>query len=146
MGYTFGEAPAGGKKAKSVHGQLPERPRERRCGRAEAKRWLLSMDGRPAGAAEGGQLGADDVRRAVRHRPKPSEYHDINGANTPETVTVGQGPALIFRDGQVFEGAWSRPKAGGRDVVHDRRASRPSSPPGQVWVALLGRDRPVTVG
>ena len=74
---------------------------------------------------------------------RPSAYHDVNGANTPETVTVGKGRALIFRDGKVFEGAWSRPRAGA--VTSYTIAGQPASfAPGQLWVALIGRDRPVT--
>ena len=67
-----------------------------------------------------------------------------HAANTPLTETVGKGKTLVFRDGQVYEGAWERAKAwkpttytiGGRPAVLS---------PGQVWVALIGRDRPVTV-
>ena len=74
---------------------------------------------------------------------KASAYHDINGANTPQTLTVGKGRALIFRDGQVFEGQWSRGKAS--DVTSYTIDGQPASfAAGQVWVALIGRDRPVT--
>jgi len=110
MGYTFGAAPAGGKKAASFSVSYPG-ARVSGVWNAPGKRWLLSMDGVPARAAEGGRLGPSTfvVQFAT---VRPSQYYDVNGANTPETVTVGKGRALFFRDGQVFEGAWSRPKAG----------------------------------
>ena len=142
MGYTFGPAPAGGKPAKSADRQLPERAGERRLvGRQEA---LAGVDGRrpPTGPP---RAASSARRRSSRSssRCKPSAYHDINGANTPQTLTVGQGRALFFRDGQVFEGAWSRAKAS--DVTSYTIAGQPASfAPGQLWVALIGRDRPVT--
>jgi hypothetical protein len=75
---------------------------------------------------------------------KPSIYHDVNGANTPLTKTIGKGKALFFRDGQVFEGAWSRPKLwspttytiGGRPAV---------LAPGNLWVTLVNRGSSVSV-
>jgi hypothetical protein len=143
MGYTFGAAPPGGKKAKSFSVSYPS-ARVSGVWSAAKKRWLLSMDGRPAGAAEGGQLGPTTfvVQFAT---VKPSKYHDVNGANTPQTVTVGKGRALFFRDGRVFRGAWSRPKAGA--VTSYTIAGQPASlAAGQLWVALIGRDRPVTTG
>jgi len=142
VGYTFGDPPLGGKPAKTFTAQYPG---ARVTGEWSAKdgRWLLSMDGVPVRAAEGGRLGPTTfvVQFAT---VRPSVYRDVNGANTPLTETVGKGKTLVFRDGQVYEGAWERSKAwkpttytiGGRPAVLS---------PGQVWVALIGRDRPVTV-
>jgi hypothetical protein len=144
VGYTFGNAATvGGKPAATVSVRYPFARLDAEWS-AEKKRWLLSMDGAPDMAAEGGQLGPTTlVVQFATVRPSP--YHDINGANTPMTETVGQGRAMFFRDGQVFEGSWSRtgPKqpteykfADGSDAVFA---------PGQLWIALVGRDRPVTV-
>jgi len=141
MGYTFGPAPAGGKKARSFSVSYPG-ARVSGVWSAKQKRWLLSMDGRADMASEGGQLGPTTfvVQFAT---VKPSVYHDINGANTPQTLTVGHGSALIFRDGRVFEGKWSRQRA--KDVTSYTVDGQPASfAPGQVWVALIGRDRPVS--
>jgi hypothetical protein len=141
MGYTFGPAPAGGKPANSFSVSYPGARVSGVWSKAK-ERWLLSMDGRADMAAEGGQLGPTTfIAQFVT--VKPSVYHDINGANTPQTLTVGKGRALIYRDGQVFEGQWSRGKAS--DVTSytiDGQAA--SFAPGQIWVALIGRDRPVT--
>jgi hypothetical protein len=61
----------------------------------------------------------------------------------PQTLTVGRGRALFFRDGRVYEGAWSRAKPA--DVTSYTIGGQPASfAPGQLWVALIGRDRPVT--
>lgn len=142
MGYTFGPAPAGGKPATHVTVSYPSARVDAEWS-AKAKRWLLSMDGAPDTAAEGGRLGPTTfIVQLVT--VKPSVYHDINGANTPQTLTVGRGRALIFRDGQVFRGAWSRKRAGA--VTSYTIGGQPASfAPGQIWVALIGRDRPVGV-
>lgn len=142
VGYTFGAAPLGGKPAGTVTVRYPMA----RVGAewsAKGERWLLSMDGVPVTAAEGGRLGPTTL--VVQFTTvKPSPYYDVNGANTPMTETVGKGRALVFRDGQVFKGAWSRAKAG--DPTAYTMAGAPAVfAPGQVWVALIGRDRPVTV-
>lgn len=140
MGYTFGPPPAGGKPAKAVTVRYPS---ARVDATWSGQRWLISMDGVPDRAAEGGRLGATTfvVQFAT---VKASNYHDINGANTPQTLTVGHGRALFFRDGQVFEGAWSRDKA--KHVTRYTIGGAPATfHPGQIWVTLIGRDRPVSV-
>jgi Protein of unknown function (DUF3048) N-terminal domain/Protein of unknown function (DUF3048) C-terminal domain len=143
MGYTFGPAPAGGKPAKSLSVRYPM-ARVGAVWSAAQKRWLVSMDGSPDRAAEGGQLGPTTfVVQFVT--VKPSIYHDVNGVNTPQTLTVGKGRALFFRDGQVFEGAWSRAKAS-RVTSYTIGGQPASFAPGQLWITLIGRDRPVTVG
>lgn len=142
MGYTFGPAPAGGKPARRVTVSYPG-ARVDAVWAPKAKRWLLSMDGAPDTAAEGGRLGPTTfiVQFAT---VKPSVYHDVNGANTPQTITTGTGRALVFRDGKVYQGRWTRKKAS--QVTSYSIGGQPASfAPGQLWVALIGRDRPVTV-
>ena len=143
VGYTFGPAPLGGQPAKAVTVRYPG-ARVGAQWSARGERWLLSMDGVPAMAAEGGRLGPTTL--VVQFTDVvASNYYDVNGANTPLTRTVGKGRALIFRDGQVYKGAWLRARAG--DPTTYTIGGAPAVfAPGQVWVALLGRDRPVTVG
>ncbi|HEX4697914.1 MAG TPA: DUF3048 domain-containing protein [Actinomycetes bacterium] len=141
MGYTFSDTPpAGGKPVKQVTVTYPFSRVDATWAPAQ-KVWQLSMDGSPDQAAEGGRLGATTfvVQFATVKR---SVYHDINGANTPQTLTVGHGKALIFRDGQEYVGAWSRAKAS--DVTSYTIGGQPASlAPGQVWIALFDRTRHV---
>ncbi len=142
VGYTFGPAPLGGKPAKSVTVRYPM-ARVGATWSDKGERWLLSMDGVPDLAAEGGRLGPTTL--VVQFTDVvASNYHDVNGVTTPLTETVGKGRALIFRDGQVFEGAWSRAKAG-NPTSYSVGGAPAVFAPGQVWVTLLGRDRPVTI-
>lgn len=142
VGYVFGPAPAGGKSARRFTASFPGAT-VAGVWSGQKKRWLLSMDGRKDMAAEGGQLGPTTF--IVQYVTiTGSRYRDINGAVTPNSRTVGQGKALIFREGKVYAARWSRAKAarptsytiGGRPAVFA---------PGQIWIALLGRGRPVSV-
>lgn len=144
-GYTFGDPPAvGGHPATSVSIRYPSARVGARWSPAKG-RYLLSMDGLKDMAAEGGRLGATTlVVQFATVRPSP--YHDVNGANTPLTETIGHGKALIFRDGQVFQGAWSRAKATQPTTYTFADGTPAVFAPGQVWVALLGRGRPVSIG
>jgi hypothetical protein len=142
-GYSFGDAPAGGKKATSF---TVNYPMARVSGTWSPKKeaYQLSMDGVPAMAAEGGRLTTSTfVVQFVTVRP--SVYHDVNGANTPLTETVGKGKALFFRDGQVWEGGWERDKSW-QPTTWTIAGQEAVLAPGELWVALLGKDRKVDVG
>jgi hypothetical protein len=139
MGYTCSDTPPpGGKPTKQVTVSFPFSRVDATWAPAQ-KVWQLSMDGSPDMAAEGGRLGATTF--VVQYvTVKPSVYHDINGVNTPQTLTVGQGKALFFRNGQEYVGAWSRPKASA--VTTYTIGGQPASfAPGQIWVALFDRTR-----
>jgi hypothetical protein len=144
VGYTFGDAPTtGGKPAASVAIRFPFARVDARWSVAK-KRWLLSMDGVKDMSVEDGQLGPTTF--VVQYSTlRASAYHDVNGANTPLTKTVGHGKALFFRDGQVFKGTWQRPKVSQATQYTFADGSPAVFAAGQIWVALLGRDRPVTI-
>ena len=106
---------------------------------------LPAVDGRRQGhGGRGRPARRDDVRRAVLQAVTPSVYHDVNGANTPLTKTVGHGKALFFRDGQEYEGKWSRSKASEPTKYTFADGSPAVFAPGQIWIALLPKGRPVT--
>ena len=139
-GYSFGEAPAGGRKVKTF---TVNYPMARVSGTWAHKKqtWELSMDGNPAMAAEGGRLSTSTfVVQFVTVRP--SVYHDVNGANTPLSETVGKGKALFFRDGMVYEGGWERDKAW-QPTKYTIAGEEAVFASGEVWIALLGKDRVV---
>ena len=142
VGYVFGAAPAGGKKARSVTARFPM-ARVGATWSPKQKRWLLSMDGRKDMAAEGGQLGASTFVVQFS-KVTSSSYRDVNGAVTPATETVGKGRAMIFRDGKVYDGRWSRAKAS-KPTSYTIGGKRAVFAPGTIWVALLGNGRRVSV-
>jgi len=142
VGYTFGDAPAGGKPARTVSIAF-QSARVGAQWSASQKRYLLSMDGAKDMANEGGQLGATTL--IVQYsKLSPSRYFDVNHANTPFTKTVGRGKAVFFRDGKEFQGKWSRSKASQPTQYTFADGSPAVFAPGQVWIALLPKGRPVT--
>jgi hypothetical protein len=142
VGYEFGELPAGGKPAKSVTARYPMAT----VGAVWSEKrteWLMSMDGRKSMAEEGGQLGASTF--VIQYATvKGSRFHDVNGVTSPETDTIGHGRALIFRNGQMFKGLWSRKKATA-PTIYTIGGETAVFAPGTLWVALIGRGRPVSV-
>jgi hypothetical protein len=144
VGYTFGAAPTtGGTPASSVGIRFPFARVDAKWS-AVKKRWLMSMDGSKDMSVEAGQLGPTTY--VVQFcTVRPSVYHDVNGANTPRTDTVGHGKALFFRDGKEFQGTWARPTASKATKYTFADGSPAVFAPGQLWVTLLGRGRAVTV-
>jgi hypothetical protein len=144
IGYTFGDAPLiGGTPASSVGIRFPFARMDAKWS-VDQRRWLLSMDGVKDMSVEDGQLGPTTL--VVQYsKLRASAYHDVNGANTPLTETVGHGKALFFRDGQQFKGTWKRAKASQPTTYAFADGSPAIFAAGQIWVALLGTGRPVTV-
>jgi hypothetical protein len=141
-GYTFGAVPAGGKPATSVSIAYQSALVGAQWS-ASQKRYLLSMDGAKDMAKEGGQLGPTTL--VVQYsKLVPSPYFDVNHANTPFTKTVGSGKAVFFRDGKEFKGKWSRAKASQPTKYTFADGSPAVFAPGQLWIALLPKGRPVT--
>jgi hypothetical protein len=141
VGWSFGPAPKGGREARHVRLRYPTTRVDARWKPGKG-RWWLSIDGR-LNRVGGGVLGPSTFVIQFT-RVTPSVYRDVNGANTPMTHTVGKGRALIFRDGRVYQGRWSRPKAKAA-TVYQMRGRRAVFAPGQIWVALLKRNSPVDV-
>jgi hypothetical protein len=142
VGYTFGDPPAGGKHATHVSVSFQSALVGAQWS-ASKKRYLLSMDGAKDMAKEGGQLGPTTL--VVQYsKLVPSPYFDVNHVNTPFTKTVGSGKALFFRNGHEFTGKWSRSKASQPTKYTFADGSPAVFAPGQLWVALLPKGRPVT--
>jgi hypothetical protein len=142
VGYGFGPLPAGGKRARSVTARYPMAT-VGAVWSSERRRWLLSMDGRKDMAAEGGQLGAATF--IIQYaKVVPSVFHDVNGVVTPQTITVGHGPALIFREGRVFSAKWSRSNSS-KPTQYTIGGKKAVFAPGTIWVSLIARRQPVTV-
>jgi hypothetical protein len=142
VGYQFGPAPSGGRPASHVTVRY-QFARVDAQWSAARKRWLLSMDGQRDMASEGGQLGPTTL--VVQYATiRQTSYKDVNGVHTPKTETVGQGKALFFRDGKVYSGEWQRDSAG-QPTMYTVNGQPAVFAAGQIWVALIGRNRPAVV-
>lgn len=60
----------------------------------------------------------------------------VADSRSPEAITVGSGRALVFSDGHVVEGTWSREKSTDPTIYLDDQDRRISILPGRTWIEL----------
>ena len=137
VGWSFGDAPAGGVAIDSVSLRWPASKYEATWSKAE-KRWLLSNGGVANFAASGKQLGPTTfVIQTVEM--SDSIYRSSDGSYTPISETVGTGTGYILRDGRSFKANWSRPAAESGTAWTLADGSEIKFAPGSIWVALTDR-------
>ena len=92
-------------------------------------------------AVSGEQLTATNVVVAyVTHVDSLDIFEDEPRRNHPSVQIQlwGTGPAVIFRDGQAFEGLWARPKREDMLVFRDATGQIPIPlKPGNTWIQLV---------
>ncbi|MEV4061362.1 DUF3048 domain-containing protein [Nonomuraea dietziae] len=138
IGFTFGEAPAeGGVEKKTWTVKWPAATFT--FGWSETKKqWLIWQDGKKNMAAEGGQLGAPTI--VIQYtKTERSEFHDKNQSYTPLVHTVGNGSAIVLREGKAYKARWSRESEEDGTTFTTASGKPMNFAPGQVWVALASR-------
>ena len=135
VGFRFGPLPADGRATVHVTVDYPSASISVDWLTAE-RRWLFGVDGAPLLATEGGRPGAATVvlQRVV---VRDTAVRDAAGNPSPFAESVGTGAAVVLRDGQAFDGTWSRPSPEAPTTF-----TRPDGTPltfatGPVWVLLL---------
>ena len=83
------------------------------------------------------QFKADSVL-VLRVREGDAGYLDPGGNRVPETLFFGKGEVMLFHNGQVVRGTWSKPKRES-PLVLKTAAGAMKVPPGHVWLELLPR-------
>ena len=109
VGLTFDQnVPAGGVVAKTFSASWPS---SKVSGTWGGKSWTISFDG---------SLHRDAVSKALLTpktvvlqfvERKETKYGDKFGGKTPLLKSVGAGRAIVLRNGQSFDGTWSRPSS-----------------------------------
>jgi hypothetical protein len=96
-------------------------------------------------AAEGDDYIPDSVL-VLRVQITDAGYLDPAGNPVPETVLTGKGAAMLFHDGQVVKGTWSKKSA--KAALHLKTQRGPLTvPTGHVWIELVPADAgDVTIG
>ncbi|WP_198653326.1 DUF3048 domain-containing protein [Actinocorallia populi] len=141
IGFRFGPAPEGGRPVRQFTARWPAETITFKWS-ARQKRWLSYHNGKPNTAAEGGQLGGRTI--VVQYvRTTRSRFHDFLGSYTPLLHTTGKGRAVVLRDGRAYDCTWSRPGRRKGTVFTTASGERMTFAPGQVWVVLVNRGRPV---
>jgi len=98
-----------------------------------------------AGAEESkaGQQASTVVIQYVTQ--KPSRFNDKGGGNTPHADTIGEGRAIVLRDGLGWKVNWSRPSSEDGTTFTRNDGEAMTFKPGQVWVVLLDKNRKADV-
>jgi hypothetical protein len=137
IGFRFGPLPRGGKAVRSYSVSYPAASYTFRWS-AKAKRWLLWMDGAPAMATEGGQLGGATViiQYTIVRTSRFIEY----GGRPPYAQSTGSGQAIVLRDGRAYHVRWSRRFSYGGTTFTLASGKRMLFERGQTWVVLAPRD------
>lgn len=142
-GMTFAyETPSGGQPATSIHIPFPARTMVVDYQYdAKSGTYLRSQGGDPfMDAASGQQIAATNVVVVYATHADADFYEDYPRTNHPSVQIQlwGTGPALIFRDGEVFEGLWARPKRDDILVFRDKTGQVPIPlKPGNTWIELV---------
>ena len=86
-------------------------------------------------AAEGDQFVADNVL-VLRVPVGDAGYRDPAGNPVPETKFVGKGQAMLFHDGRLVRGTWSKAKLDA-PLKLSTKAGHLTVPAGHTWLELV---------
>ncbi|GAA3439058.1 DUF3048 domain-containing protein [Kutzneria kofuensis] len=128
-----GPAPAGGTPVTKQHEQVASVGFDFEW---SDQKWLISMDGSPLTTTDGGRVGAATVvveKVTTRAGTVPG---DAAGNPSPVGVTVGSGPATVFRDGKSFQATWSRPSRTDATIFADAAGNAVPVADGPLWILL----------
>jgi hypothetical protein len=90
-------------------------------------------------AAQGERFNPSTVL-VLRVHEGDAGYLDPAGNKVPETLYFGKGPALLFHNGQVVRGTWTK-KSRKHPVSLSTAAGRLKVPAGHVWIELVPVDK-----
>jgi hypothetical protein len=138
VGFVFSEEPpAGGKLVKSVTMTWPSSEVSFTWDE-EAGNFIVGLNGEESRSTEGGPQRAATVviQSAVQ---TDSGYGDRYGGRTPFIETVGEGAALVLRNGRMWSVTWERPtlEDGTRFLLPD--GTQMPFAIGQEWIVLLDK-------
>jgi hypothetical protein len=133
IGFRFGSLPAGGRAVRSYSVKYPAASYTFRWS-ARDKRWLTRIDGAPAKATEGGQLGGSTV--IIQYTQISTSRFEEYGGRPPYAKSVGSGRAVVLRNGREYTVHWSRRTLDGGTAYTLPDGKRMLFAPGQVWVVL----------
>jgi hypothetical protein len=138
IGLVFSdEPPAGGQAVSSVTMTWPSSEVSFTWD-AKAGNFIVGLNGEESRSTEGGpQRAATVVIQSAEQ--SDSGFGDRYGGRTPFIETVGEGAALVLRDGRMWSVTWERPnlESGTRFVLPD--GSLMPFAIGQEWIVLLDK-------
>lgn len=104
---------------------------------ANSERWLVSQNGSPLTSTEKGRLSAGTVVVQRVRIVRGLNIDDSAGSISPVAWTVGNGKAVVLRDGKAYQATWSRPTATKPTTYKTTGGKKLTFSPGKVWVLLV---------
>ncbi len=101
-------------------------------------RYTVRWNGLRYADGDSGAITKADNVVIMKVRNHADGNHDVRGAPSVQSDTVGTGAVTIYRDGRRIEGRWARAKASARLRFSDKSGDLIALKPGQTWVALDG--------
>lgn len=142
MGWSFKKKIALGEEIVSAKMRWPA-TRYEISWSEEYSGWVINQDGTSKIDAGGVPIVASTFIAQVVSITD-SGYGDKFGGKTPLVTTVGTGSALIFRDGRVIEGRWSRGDANSGTTFTTGDGEEIPFKAGQIWFALVEQRPEIT--
>jgi Protein of unknown function (DUF3048) N-terminal domain/Protein of unknown function (DUF3048) C-terminal domain len=138
IGFKFGPAPAGGQVMASDTVSYPS-AKFTFTWSAATNSWQVSMDGTPAVTTAGRRFSPVTV--VIQHTLVYKSGYLEYGFPPPYATTVGQGTAVVLRNGHAYNARWSRPTLTGGTTYTTASGQPMTFAPGQVWVLLTGNPK-----
>ncbi len=94
-------------------------------------------------ALTGEQITADNVIIVFAHHIESDIVEDSTGGRRDMSIEIqvwGTGPALIFRDGQMYTGYWERWERNHMLTFNDGNQGQIPLKPGNTWIELVPLD------
>ncbi len=144
IGFQFSKAaPEGGKAVQKITATYPSSSAQF-LWNAKSGGYDVRLNGSPARATEGGTQRATTV--VIQYvKQYDSGFGDKFGGRTPKEETIGTGKGWVFRNGKAYKVTWSRPDKKSPTQFVGADGQVVTFAPGQVWVALVNRTKPVTI-
>lgn len=140
IGFVFSEEPPpGGVPVKSISVSWPSSEVSFTWDEKTGT-FIVGFDGEESRSSEGGpQRAATVVIQYVVQTD--SGYGDRYGGKTPLVETVGEGKALVLRDGRMWSTTWARPKAESGTTFSLSDGTQMPFAIGQEWIVLMNKDK-----
>ena len=144
IGFTFAKpAPDGGKAVAKITAQYPSSSAQF-VWNVKSGGYDVRLNGSPAHATEGGPQRATTA--GVQYvKQDDSGFGQKFGGRTPKEETVGTGKGWVFRNGKAYKITWSRPDKKSPTTFAGADGQPVAFAPGQVWVVLVNRTKPISM-
>lgn len=139
--FKYGPAVAAGKPSQGMHLEFRGRVVTLVDWEWDAAKagWIRTQNGTAHVDADGVRVTATNV--VVQIVPyEDTGIRDQSGEPVPEAKLMGEGRALVFRDGMVFEGKWKKASADAVTEYTSADGKPLTLNPGQTWVELARAD------